>query len=138
MQNRLDLKPLVEAAIKDFGLPANIVRIVEVVGSSYIEGIDTSDVDILVLCTDVETLIDVVMGERWQLGGSASSTGDPRFSSYKTEIEGRVCNILLTTSMSFFHSWASAAAFCQAMHRFDPVREKQDRIAIHDAYMGKP
>jgi hypothetical protein len=138
MQNRLDLKPLVEAAIKDFGLPTSIVRLVEVVGSSYIEGIDTSDVDILVLCTDVKILSGIGIGDHWQVGGSNSNSGDTRFASYKAEVEGRVCNILLTTSMSFFHSWASAATFCQAMHRFDPVRERQDRIAIHDAYMGKP
>lgn len=136
MRNRLDLAPLAQAAIKDFfEVYTPSADHIEVVGSSYIEGKDTSDIDVLVYVPFTNAL---GVPDNWTFGGSNSGGGDPRFHSYKAEIQGRIINMLVTQDIQFYLRWCEAADKCKLLHITDPGVERSMRIAIHDEYMGKP
>lgn len=115
-------------------LPEHPITGQALVGSTYIEGKLTNDVDVLLL---VPTASIIPWGALtgWSVDGSGSR-GDPRFQSLKKELDGIPVNLLVTNDQLFFNNWVKAAQVCSLLHQSDSFLEKQNRISIHDIIMG--
>lgn len=86
----------------------------EIVGSTYIGDKEDSDVDVLVLIEDGESLEEMVYAG-WTYGGSKSPRPDC-WVSWKRHADGVDVNMLIVTDKQYYNQWLTAAEVCRFMH----------------------
>ena len=95
------------------------------VGSTYIcypPPTDT-DIDLLVLVSDMKSYIDAMCEDGFELGGSDVEI---IASQFKSLTKGKL-NIICTSDPIFYDRFVMAANMCKAAN----VQDKSKRIAIH-------
>lgn len=120
-------------AIRERGLPNPSA--VELVGSSYITGQITGDIDVLVLIPEAYGGVDTIGFDGWTYGGSLDE-GTDVWGSWKQYFNyiGDV-NMLVTFSDKYFYSWLKAADTCRFLHKRGFVLSRAERVGIHNILM---
>ena len=103
----------------------------QIVGSTYIQGKQTSDVDVLV---GVPIDPDRVAFSGWEYGGSGG-TGNPNWGSWKRTVDGVEVNMLLCVSQEYIDKWLIAADVCRMLHLSGANLRAGQVHGIHEVIM---
>jgi hypothetical protein len=109
-----------------------------VVGSTYIECKNTSDIDVLCLVHNREFGPDVsgMSFYGWEYGGSVGEGNDDDWGSWKrTFSDAGEVNMLVTSSVDVFKGWVDAAEVCKLLATCGIVVSRAVKCGIHDILM---
>lgn len=102
-----------------------------IVGSTYIEGKQTSDVDVLV---GVPIDTNCVTFQGWEYGGSVG-IGNSHWGSWKRTVCGVEVNMLLCVSQEYIDKWRTAADVCRMLHLSGANLRTGQVHCIHEVIM---
>lgn len=112
----------------------------DVVGSTYIQDKEDSDVDVLVLVDENPSELSSFSG--WQLGGSRNVGSADYWESWKRIVKAPdgsdvVVNMILVGERDYFYAWIHAAEACRFLHLSGVKLTKGQVHGVHAIIMDE-
>ena len=109
----------------------------DMVGSTYINGHITNDVDFVVFVNKEDASIYDLCFTDWEIGGSIpTSPAKIDWSSWKRTFDGVTYNMIITDNVEYAQRWIVAAEVCKMLENIRKINlTKEERCGIHAIIM---
>ena len=110
---------------------------ISIVGSTYIECKNSSDIDVLCFVKPREFLcLESMQFIGWEYGGSVGEGVDEKWASWKrTFSDAGEVNMLVTTDEATYLAWVNAAEVCKLLATCGIHIRRSVKCGIHDILM---